>query len=827
MPQWIQAMVSSDLFMPHGHCYLWKPGLVWLHVVSDGLIWLSYIAISATLAYLVSRVGDIPFKWIFFAFGIFIVSCGFTHFFEVWTVWKPIYWISGGVKAITAVASVATAVLMPPLVPKAVALTRGARVAREKGIQLETAYKDLGTMYEKVRELERLKTDFFANVSHELRTPLALVLGPTEKLLSGSLPDGERRDLEVVARNARLLMRHVNDLLDLSKLEAGKMRVDYARADVASVVRLVASHFDSLAQQRHIEFRVEASEVVTADFDSGKIQRVILNLLSNAFKFTPSGGQIRCVARRASGRVAIEVADSGPGVRPDLRAAIFERFRQGDGGSTRRFGGTGLGLAIAKDFVELHGGSIGVGQAAEGGADFLVELPVEAPAGASLRDASAANGESAEANLFRQSIETLRDRVEAVAPSDAREKPLVLVVEDNPEMNRFIRESLEPDVRTASALDGGEGLARARELLPDLILSDMMMPAASGEMLVSQLRAERTFDGTPIVLLTARADDESRVRLLRAGAQDYLMKPFSVEELKARVGNLVTIKRARAVLQTELESQARDLESLAGEVVVRRRELETALEAMRVAREQAEQASRVKTDFLGLVSHELRTPLATILLQLDRLAQDREAPFSDRQRGAIERIHRSSARLSDLIESLLEYARIESGRLSLELKRFDPAALASEVAEELAPQAESKGLDLRVDAPTDGQDFESDPRLLRLILVNLLGNAIKYTQQGFVTLSVERGAEESRFRVQDSGPGIPEEEQARVFEPFTQLESIRHKHTPGVGLGLALVRQMAHALGGRIELESAQGRGSTFTVILPRGIAGAAALFQS
>jgi len=826
MPQWVQALVSNDLFMPHGHCYLWKPGLVWLHVVSDGLIWASYVAISATLAYLVHRVGDIPFKWVFFAFGIFIVSCGFTHFFEVWTVWNPIYWISGSVKSLTAIASVGTAVLMPPLVPKAVALARSARVAREKGIALETAYKDLGSLYEKTRELERAKTDFFANVSHELRTPLALILGPTEKLLAGPLPDGERRDLEVVARNARLLIRQVNDLLDLSKLESGKMTVEYRRADLTALVRQVAAHFESLARERRVELVIEAPGEVPMDLDVEKIHRVVLNIVSNAFKFTPAGGRVRCtIVRRDPASVAIEVADSGPGVAPEQRQVIFERFRQGDSGATRRFGGSGLGLAIARDFVALHRGSISVREAPEGGACFLGELPLEAPAGA-IREGMAEDGGKGAAQAARQAIEQLRERVEAAATSAFVEKPLVLVVEDNPEMNRFVRESLEPDYRTAAAFDGQQGLEQARALSPDLILSDVMMPVVSGEMLVSQLRAQREFDGTPIVLLTARADDESRVRLLGAGAQDYLMKPFSIPELRARVENLVTIKRARTVLQTELESQARDLESLAGEVVTRRRELETALEAMRAAREQAERASQVKTNFLGLVSHELRSPLAVIQLQLELLSRDPDVPFTGQQREAIERVRRSSQRLSDLIESLLEHARIESGRVALSIERFDPSLLAAEVAAELAPQAESKGLALRVSAPSVRQEVETDPRLLRLILVNLLGNAIKYTQQGFVSLTVEQVGQESRFCVQDTGPGIPDGKKDHVFEPFTQLESVRNGLAPGVGLGLALVRQMTRALGGRIELESMMGTGSTFTVVLPGNRAATGQLFQ-
>src|SRR5262249_30468203 len=224
MPEFLRHVFASDGFMPHGHCYLWLPGLVWLHVVSDGLIGLAYVAISITLAHLVRRIPDIPFNRMFLAFGVFIIACGATHFMEVWTLWTPTYWLAGGVKALTAVASVAVAILLPPLVPRAVALAESTALAEQRRRQLEHANTELTTLYGLVKELDALKTRFFANVSHELRTPLALVLGPTEKLLAGgNLTETQRRDLEVVGRNARTVLRHVNDLLDIAKLDAGKM----------------------------------------------------------------------------------------------------------------------------------------------------------------------------------------------------------------------------------------------------------------------------------------------------------------------------------------------------------------------------------------------------------------------------------------------------------------------------------------------------------------------------------------------------------------------------------------------------------------------------
>ncbi|HWQ34624.1 MAG TPA: ATP-binding protein [Blastocatellia bacterium] len=810
----VQAFETGD-FMPHGMCYLWDPTVVWINAVSDALIGLSYVAISATLSWLVHRARrDIPFTWVFIAFGLFIVACGGTHFMEVWTLWTPTYWLSADVKMITAVASVATAVALPPLVPKTLAMIQAARLSEERRQKLESTNRELEQLYDRLRELDELKTQFFANVSHELRTPLALVLGPAQKLLGDErLTDRQRRDLEVIDRNARTLLKHVNDLLDVSRLEAGRMEVRYAETDLARLVRFVAAHFEVLAEERHIAFSIETPESVPVEADADQIQRVVLNLLSNAFKFTPAGGRVSCTLRREGARAIITVNDSGPGVRPELREAIFERFRQGDGGATRRFGGTGLGLSITREFVELHGGTIIVGDAPEGGASFTVTLPLSAPAGASVQAAPADTAQTDE--LARQALDELRSRVEAVAIAQEADRPLVLVIEDNLEMNRFLAEMLATEYRVATAFDGEEGLQQALSLKPDLILTDVMMPQMSGDQVVREVRARAELDAIPVVLLTAKADDELRARLLREGAQDYVMKPFSVEELHARVGNLVTMKRAREVLQQELATQLRDLEALARETTFRKRELQSALEAMRVARDQAEQASRVKSDFIRMVSHELRTPLNSINGYLQILQRQPTEALTATQRQIVERIAGSSARLLDLIESLLEYARIQSGRLQITVGTFDAAAVAAEAVEDMRAQAERRGLELRFQPEPNLPPLRSDARLVRLIMTNLVSNAVKYTERGTIEVSVSCEDGAHRIAVRDTGPGIPAEQQALIFEPFEQLQQVNRKHAPGFGLGLAIVRQMVEALGGRIELESQPGTGSTFIVILP------------
>jgi signal transduction histidine kinase len=828
----LQHLFATDGFMPHGHCYLWKPGLVWLHVVSDILIWLSYVTISTTLVYLVRRIRGMPFQWMYVAFGVFIIACGFTHFMEVWTVWRPVYWLAGGVKVVTAVASLATALLLPTLIPKAVALAHAARVSQERGVKLEAAHAAMSVLLEKTREIEQLKTQFFANVSHELRTPLTLIIGPTEKLLTrDDLSEAQRNDLETVDRNARRLLRYVNDILDVTKLEAGHLAAAYAETDLTRLVRLTCAQFDTIASERHIAYDVHTPPSLPSQVDPEKIERVLTNILSNALEFTPDGGRIECALQSVSSpggepMARLTVSDSGPGVPAELRGAIFERFRQAESDAPRRFGGTGLGLAIAKEFVELHRGAINIDDAPQGGARFVVDLPLTAPAGTSTRPATrptnAATQTGRQPHLpSRATSDAARtaESAHATQPTGGvnaaeNDRALVLVVDDNADIRRFLADTLSTDFRVALASNGAEGVQTARALRPDLIVSDVMMPEKTGVEMVTELRSESEFDGTPVVFLTAKADDALRIRMLQNGAQDYVMKPFSGDELRARVRNLASMKRTRDILRRELATQLGDVETLAQELADSRRELAGALETMRVARDQALYASQAKSRFLSLVSHELRTPLTTLDLQLQLLQRDMPR-LTPRQQEMVTRMMGASARLLDLIESLLEYTRVESGRLAVRIEPIDLPALAEEVADDLRPRAEKRGLELRLRTAFQIPPLECDRRLVRLILVNLVENALKYTERGFVEVSTHADGAHHHIRVEDSGCGIPLHSQTRVFEPFEQVEPISHKHSPGVGLGLALVREVVDSLGGSIELRSVPERGSIFAVTLP------------
>ena len=697
--------------------------------------------------------------------------------------------------------------------------------ARNANDLLQGANEKITKLYEKTRELDELKTQFFANVSHELRTPLALIIGPTEKLIASTkLDDDARRDLDVIVHNARLLLNHVNDLLDVSKLEAGKMGLKYGDVDMARLVRLTAVHFDLLAQERRIRFSVEADAILRGQVDPEKFQRVLLNLLSNAFKFTPEGGRIRCTLRRADMHALLEVADSGPGIPAEQREIVFERFRQLEGGATRRHGGTGLGLAIARDLVDLHGGSISISEAPEGGALFTVRLPTIAPEGSQVVALSANTPVLAEAARhasmeFRGCVVT-----SAALPvaSGNEGRALVLVIEDNPEMNRFVRDILGGEYRTECALNGKDGLRKALELRPDLIVSDVMMPEMSGDILVREIRSRSAFNSTPLLLLTAKADDALRVRLLQEGANDYVMKPFSVEELLARVRNLVNGKLAdqqNRQLNAALEERHEHLEQMTAQLKRANEELEA---------------------FSYSVSHDLRAPLRAMDGFSRILLEDYGSHLDPEARRYLDIVRGNTQQMGRLVDDLLSFSRLS--RQPLRKQRVDPATLVRQVLEESQAQRDGRRLEILV---SDLPPCAADPTLLKQVWVNLLDNALKFTcrrdpavieigvlthaECGVRSAEGDRERAESRvvqseirnpkseivYFVKDNGVGFDMQYAGKLFGVFQRLH--RAEEYEGTGVGLAIVQRVIHRHGGRVWAEAEADKGATFYFTLPEG----------
>jgi signal transduction histidine kinase len=364
----------------------------------------------------------------------------------------------------------------------------------------------------------------------------------------------------------------------------------------------------------------------------------------------------------------------------------------------------------------------------------------------------------------------------------------VLAVDDDGAVLHAIKRSLSRDYEVTLAGSGEEALRLAGQAPPDLILSDFSMPLMNGDELLRLVRTRPELDAVPLIVLTAHADHHRRLEMLRQGAQDFLVKPFSGEELRIRVGSLVEMKLARELLQQELASSSKDIALLIAEAVAQRVALREALNQAQAARDEAERSNRAKSALLALVSHELKTPLTVIRLTTDlwrrRIAQTPHAAPSE-----LKRFEGATLRLDGMVDSLLEAARIQTGHLEPKVETFDLTEMIISVAADHEWQIQDKALTLRLDLAEEARHLTSDPRLVRLILSNLLGNAVKYTDEGAVDLRTYR-SNGTVLVVRDTGRGISAPDTSRIFDPFVHLETMENKTTPGMGLGLALVRDM-------------------------------------
>ncbi|MBP1656683.1 MAG: ATP-binding region ATPase domain protein [Bacteroidetes bacterium] len=423
------------------------------------------------------------------------------------------------------------------------------RVALAHQLQLE----QLETT--KMRDVDRMKSRFFANISHEFRTPLTLILGPVAKWRERAHEQDEEKDLGVAARNAKRLLRLVNQLLDLSKLEAGALKLRASRMNIVPLARAIALSFETSDGSRGIALNVEAEEEFIEVFcDKEMLEKILGNLLSNAFKFTPKGGSVTCAVRRnavASEKGMTEVAeidviDTGIGIPREQMERIFNRFYQVDSSHTREHEGSGIGLALVKEVVELHHGTIRVQSEIGRGTTFSIQLPlgrahlkddeiVEVPA-----DVGSAVQEQQSSVVQGDAAETEKGALSAAMKSD---KPIILVVEDNADVRTYIKDYLASAYQVLEAQDGEEGIEKAREIIPDLVISDVMMPKKDGYEVCKTLKDDVTTSHVPIILLTAKAGNENKIEGLETGADDYLIKPFEPKELLARVKNLIDLRR--------------------------------------------------------------------------------------------------------------------------------------------------------------------------------------------------------------------------------------------------------------------------------------------
>jgi two-component system, sensor histidine kinase ChiS len=393
-----------------------------------------------------------------------------------------------------------------------------------------------------LRNLDQMKSQFYANISHEFRTPLTLILGQVESVMSSGIDNKEKGKLQVANRNARRLIKLINELLDLSKLEAGSMELSAENNNIVSFLKNIFFSFESLASKKKIAITFESvSDTIIVFFDTDKMEKVFYNLISNALKFTPENGEIKvAVGFTKDSSIEIVVKDSGCGIPEDKLENIFDRFYQVDGSNTREHEGTGIGLALAKELILLHKGNIKVNSKVGSGAEFIVTLPFEnenqvtTPVLGKMSQDIKTPGINTEFDAPQ-----LTDEGVLVNQQSAGDKNIILIVEDNQDVRNYILEQIEAEYQIVEAQNGEMGLSLAQEELPDLIITDVMMPKMDGYQFCNALRLDEKTSHIPIIMLTAKAGLDDKIEGLESGVDAYLTKPFSAKELKATIKNLL------------------------------------------------------------------------------------------------------------------------------------------------------------------------------------------------------------------------------------------------------------------------------------------------
>ncbi len=429
-------------------------------------------------------------------------------------------------------------------------------------LQLQKANRKTEQQAHQLKDLDAAKSRFFANVSHELRTPLTLLLGPVRTLLKeNQLTEKQNRLLQMANQSGKQLNQLVNEILDLQKLEMGKMELNQKPTGLPAFISRYVAQFESLAQRQQIDFSFETNlaDDLVANIDPEKCRQILYNLLSNAFKFTPAEGRVKLTLNIGGTaplpihqfdnspihRLQITVSNTGPGIHPDDLPHVFDRFFQTSRPDKPAEGGTGIGLALCHEYARLFGGNISVESTPGKGSVFNVVFPVTLADTSQLSQPEARPG-AIEMVVSPQVSPSARPVNE---PGNSTSKPAILVVEDNPELQDYIRLILEEKYHVVTVDNGQVALqkltANSQQPIADLILSDLMMPVMDGYQLLEKLKSDDATRHIPVIMLTARAEAQDRLKALRIGVDDYLTKPFDEEELLVRIENLLANYRNR------------------------------------------------------------------------------------------------------------------------------------------------------------------------------------------------------------------------------------------------------------------------------------------
>ncbi|MCB9893918.1 MAG: response regulator [Planctomycetes bacterium] len=662
--------------------------------------------------------------------------------------------------------------------------------------ELARSNDELAESYEKLSEMDRVKSQFFANVSHELRTPLTLIIAPLEDLLKSGGTGKPNLDetLRIARDNGLRLLRLINDLLDLVRLDEKGAELNFTSENLSALVPGVINSAAHLAKAKGLTLNVDVRDNgVTSLVDANAIEKVLLNLFTNAVKFTPTGGTIDVLLSAENGRAVIEIKDSGIGIAPADLPRIFDRFGQLDSSSTRKYSGVGIGLALSRDLVEAHHGKLEAISAPERGTTMRIELPLGGEGGAAATpDTSDALSEVHRAARRALTMEDASQTDEL--PIIGANGRTILLVEDEPDMRRFLASLLARKYRVVQAANGLKGYELAVREKPELALLDLMLPGMDGLDLCSKLRETPGLESLKIVLLTARTDEKAKLDALERGANDFLTKPFSSLEVAKRLDNLLR----SAELEDNLRSTNKQLEH----TIRTLRETEAQLI-------QSEKVNALGTLSAGLL-HEINNPLNFTLTAVQVAKGDIDENDAN-MREMLEDIEQGMQRIRDIVSDLRSFAYPERADNQ---SRF-AFRKALEVALRLCAH-ELKDCKVELEVQPDLELAGAENQIVQ-VLINLLTNAAKATQRTSahrpreIKLSACDRNGSVHISLRDNGIGISKEALRKVFDPFYTTG----EPGQGMGLGLSICHTIIKSHGGTIEVNSSEGHWTEVSVDLP------------
>lgn len=651
------------------------------------------------------------------------------------------------------------------------------RSNEEMRMEVLNRSRDLASANERLREADRAKSLFFNNISHEFRTPLTLLLGPIEALLSDpqlALPPKPREALRLAYRNALRLYKLVNSLLDFSRIESGRVRASFSPIDLSTLTIELASMFQSAFDKADLRLDIQCpplSEVGYVDLEMW--EKIVLNLVSNAFKFTFKGGvKISLIEKGA--HFVLSVSDTGTGIPENELPHLFERFHRVSGAKSRSYEGTGIGLSLVRELVHIHKGEISVQSTLNQGTTFSITLPKgksHLPAEMVSQKSLPFDKKGASFYLEEASQWISPEAPEKTETTSAASSARILVVDDNVGLRAYIHSILHSHYVIEAAIDGMQAIEKVKNQKPDLILSDVMMPNMDGFELLRIMRSDPETATIPFILLSARAGEESAVEGLEAGADDYLVKPFSAKELLARVRTHLQMASLRNKWSRELEQSNKELEA-----------------------------------FNYAISHDLKAPLRAITGFGEILIIEHAHQLGEEGLKSLRRLQAAAKRMTQMIESLLGLSSTSKKPIHRDL--VDLSKISREILSDLKRTNPQRSVESSV---TDLMIAKGDPHLLQIVLQNLLGNAWKFTG-GRAKALIEVGRMEKNsktvFYVRDNGAGFDMGSSKKLFNPFSRLHS--DSEFEGTGVGLATVSRIILRHGGEIWAEAAPNAGATF-----------------